>query len=80
LPDPAAHPPSVQHADLGPVHLAVQRVGQPGLDPPAVRVHLDQTACLDLFHRHRVGQPDEQGYPQRLAEGQYLQDVSLGIG
>ena len=80
LPDPAAHPPSVQRADLRPLHLAIQRVGQPGLHAPALRAHLDETPCLGLLYRCRIGQPDGQRYAQRLAEGQYLEDVSLGIG
>jgi len=56
LGDSTAQPPSVQRADLRPLHLTVERVGQPGLQPPPVGVYLHQPPGLDLLHRQGVGQ------------------------
>jgi hypothetical protein len=76
--DPTAQPPRVQPAQLLPLHLAVERVGQPCLPPPPIGVHLDQPPGLGLFHGRRIGQPHQDGYAQRFPEGQHLHNVSLG--
>lgn len=55
---------------------AVERVSQPGLQPPPVGVHLDQPTRLGLLHRRRIGQFRQQRHSQRFAERQHLHNVT----
>ena len=55
-------------------------MGQPYLDPPAVRPAGDQALTLEGLDGAGIGQPGEFGLAERLAHGGQLQHRPLGIG
>ena len=55
-------------------------MGQPYLDPPAVRPAGDQALALERLDGAGIGQPGELGLAERLAHGGQLQHGPLGIG
>src|SRR5918997_1122088 len=77
--DATAQPSSVQHAHLAPLYLSIEWVGQPGLQPPPVAVHLDKPTCLNLLYRDRISQRNQQRYAQRFTNSQNIQNITLRI-
>ena len=73
---PHQRPPAQQPA-ARPDHLAVERVGQPDLQPDAVGLHAHQMPLLQPLQRVRRGEPGQQIGAERLAEGQVLQHLAL---
>jgi hypothetical protein len=72
--------PFPQRAHARPHHVTDDGMGQPQLDPPAVRQAGDQALSLEGLDGAGIGQPGELGLAERLAHGDQLQHGPLCIG
>ena len=74
----AEHVACAQRADVGPEHLAEQRVIEPRFEAPVVGADVDESLPLDRLDGLGPGQPLEHVDGHRLAEGDELDRLGFG--